>query len=54
MVMAHPQLLAGPFIFSPTMTPLSWMFKRWPAAGGGASCSCGNLCVGTMERAMFS
>lgn len=58
MVIAHPWLWADPFIFSPTMTLLSWVFKWWSAAGGrlsrGASCSCGNLRSGTMERALFS
>lgn len=54
----HPWLRADPFIFNPTMTLLSWVFKWWSAAGGrqswGASCSCGNVCCRTMERAEFS
>lgn len=58
MVMVHPRLWAEPFIFRPTMTLLSWVFKRWSAVGRrpsqGASCSCGNLRGGTMEQALFS
>lgn len=58
MVIARARFLVGPFLSNLTMMLLYWIFKGLPAAGrrpsGGASCSCGNLCLDTMEEATFS